>query len=99
MPPYKLEPVLMAEFDAVELEPVLVELVMVELEPVLVELVMVELEPVLVELVMVELTLVELESASAGDIPAALIKIPNNISPLALIFTTDEFVFLYISNY
>jgi hypothetical protein len=88
VPPYKLEPVFMAEFDAVELEPMLV-----------VEFDAVELEPVLVELVMVELALVELESASAVDIPATLIKIPNNISPLALIFTIDEFVFLYISNY
>lgn len=78
----------MAELDAGELEPVfIVEFVIVEFDPMfMVEFDMVELEPV------------ELESANAGAAPAALIKIPSNNSPLALIFTKDESVFLYISN-
>lgn len=78
----------MAEFDAVELEPIfMVEFAIVEFELVF-----------MVEFEVVELELVELEAANAGADPAALIKIPSNNSPLALIFTKDESVFLYISN-
>lgn len=56
-------------------------------------------EFVIVEFEVVELELVELEAANTGETPAALIKMPSNNSPLALIFTKDESVFLYISNW
>ncbi|MGI0061513.1 MAG: hypothetical protein ACREBA_03570, partial [Nitrosotalea sp.] len=53
----------------------------------------------MVEFAIVEFDPVELESANTGATPVALIKIPSSNSPLALIFTKDEFIFSYISNY
>lgn len=47
----------------------------------------------------VELVLLVELAANAGAIPAALIKIPSNTRPLALILTTDGFPFSYLSNY
>ncbi len=39
------------------------------------------------------------ESAKAGPIAVAVIKIPSNTNPIALILTRNGFLCLYISNY
>lgn len=70
---------------------------MAEFDAVELELVCI-VEFVMVEFEAVELEFVELEAANTGETPAALIKMPSNNNPLALIFTKDESVFSYISN-